>query len=305
MYLKIDCREVELIKRINAFKELFELQHIEVKSENLPLGDLIVCDEDGTEKIIIERKSLQDLAASIRDGRYTEQGFRLNGSPVHNHNIIYMIEGDLRYYKPFRTNIDKRALLSAMVSINHYKGFSVQRCINLDESAEFVLHLVAKVEKEKANKSYYEGGATQLDSVPYVSVTKKVKKDNITVENIGELMLCQIPGVSSVVAVAVMKKFGTIASLLKHLETDEKCLDSVTTVTKNGQHRRITKTSICNIYQYLLNKNSIGLEVITKDCVNLPQETIFPREPDVTEPDVTESDVTEPNEDEESITVMV
>jgi len=262
MFLKIDCREVELMKRIHAFKEVFNLQHIVVKSENLPLGDLIVCDDDGAEKIIIERKSLQDLAASIRDGRYTEQGFRLNGSPIHNHNIIYMIEGDLRYYKPFRTNIDKRALLSAMVSINYYKGFSIQRCINLDESAEFVLHLVAKVEKESKtakSKSYYEGGAGQLESVTYTSVTKKVKKDNITVENIGELMLCQVPGVSAAVAMAVMKKFGTISTLLKNLETNEKCLDDITITTKNGQNRRISKSSICNIYQYVLNKNSLVL----------------------------------------------
>ena len=99
-------------------------------SENLHLGDIIICDDKGNEKIIVERKSLADLAASIRDGRYKEQGFRLNQSSLHNHHIYYLIEGDLRYYRPFKGLPDKKALLSAMVSINYFKGFSLQRTIN-------------------------------------------------------------------------------------------------------------------------------------------------------------------------------
>jgi hypothetical protein len=43
----------------------------------------------------------------------------------------------------------------------------------------------------------------------YVNVIKKVKKENITPENIDEIMLCQIPGISSVTALAIIKKFNT------------------------------------------------------------------------------------------------
>ena len=43
------------------------------------------------EKTIIERKSLADLASSIRDGRYAEQSFRLNGYPIFNHYIYFNI----------------------------------------------------------------------------------------------------------------------------------------------------------------------------------------------------------------------
>ena len=42
------------------------------------LGDVIICDDDGSERMIIERKTLNDLAASIKDGRYEEQGYRLS-----------------------------------------------------------------------------------------------------------------------------------------------------------------------------------------------------------------------------------
>ena len=50
----------------------------EIKSERLPLGDIILHDPtQGRDIVIFERKTLSDLAASIRDGRYKEQSFRL------------------------------------------------------------------------------------------------------------------------------------------------------------------------------------------------------------------------------------
>ena len=77
----------------------------EIKSERLPLGDIILHDpRQGQQKdiVIFERKTLADLAASIRDGRYKEQSFRLietaAASGFHKHNIVYIIEGDLARY---------------------------------------------------------------------------------------------------------------------------------------------------------------------------------------------------------------
>ena len=48
---------------------------LEIVIDTLPLGDVILC-ENNTEKLIIERKSLGDLASSIKDGRYEEQSYR-------------------------------------------------------------------------------------------------------------------------------------------------------------------------------------------------------------------------------------
>ena len=52
----------------------------------------------------------------------------------------------------------------------------------------------------------------------YVSVVKKVKKENITPENIAEIMLCQIPGISSVTALAIMDKFKTLPNLIQEVQ---------------------------------------------------------------------------------------
>ena len=62
-----------------------------MKIEQLHIGDVVFEDDSGKPIIIFERKTLMDLAASIKDGRYNEQSFRLDKEPAHNHNIIYII----------------------------------------------------------------------------------------------------------------------------------------------------------------------------------------------------------------------
>jgi hypothetical protein len=81
-----------------------------------------------------------------------------------------------------------------------------------------------------------------------------VKKENITPENIGEIMLCQIPGISSVTALTIMEKFKTLSNLIKELELNPDCLKDITSTNTKGQTRKINKTSIANIVKFLLKK---------------------------------------------------
>ena len=124
MKLKVDVREKRLIKLLKAYIIQFEFKKIDIVIENLPLGDVIICDEKDNEKIIVERKSLNDLASSIKDGRYVEQSHRLTNNQVHNHNIVYLIEGNLSTWTN-RYKVQSNTLYSAIFSLNYYKGFSV------------------------------------------------------------------------------------------------------------------------------------------------------------------------------------
>ena len=288
MLIKIDYREIKLIQYLTGL--IKEDANIKMVSENLPLGDIILCDDLGQEKAIIERKSLADLAASIRDGRYKEQGYRLNQCDLHNHQIYYLVEGDLRHYKPFKGLPDKKALLSAMTSISYFKGFSLYRTMNLEESAEWLLQFAVKLEKEGLNsKPFYSsvagpsvagpsvsaavpGSAYSIEesaakpnyaSVNYAEVVphKRIKKDNITSENIGEIMLAQIPSVSTTAATAIMQKFSTFAALMNALQTDPHCLNTITTTNKNGQNRKLTKPCIQAIFDYLVKPKVININL--------------------------------------------
>jgi ERCC4-type nuclease len=186
----------------------------EIKSERLPLGDIILHDpSQGQQKdiVIFERKTLADLAASIRDGRYKEQSFRLietaAATGFHTHNIVYIIEGDLARYDERHTQITKTALQSAMVSLMYYKGFSVVRTMNVGETADFILHFADKVAKEGLSVAEPSTTATTAQAYSEVSA-KKEKRDYITRENIGEIMLSQVPGVSAKMAAAILAKYG-------------------------------------------------------------------------------------------------
>ena len=277
MIIKIDVREQELLSNINKlvlFTPIFK--QLKVSSENLPLGDIIIEDEK-EEKIIIERKTINDLLASIKDGRYDEQSYRLNGLPHHNHNIIYLIEGDINKMNRFKdTQQDKLTSYSAMFSLNYYKGFSVFRSFNLDETAMIICNMAYKLEKNGKNGFYSNiassivsenafGNIENIEKIEnnennektnknYISVIKKVKKENITTENIDEIMLCQIPGISSVTSIAIIKKFTSLSNLIKELELNSECLKDTNYTTESGQVRKINKTCIENIVKFLLKK---------------------------------------------------
>lgn len=284
MIIKIDNREHELIQNItylietiNSFKELI------LKVENLPLGDIILNNGD-EDKIIIERKSICDLSSSIKDGRYEEQSYRLNGLNYPNHNIIYLIEGDInKSVNRFKdSRVEKMTIYSAIFSLNYYKGFSVLRTFSLEETALFICNTANKIKKGdlEGKKAYYlnnsniSSNVSSLNSIEnnldiqnsvddlnecnpkdYVSVIKKIKKENITPENIGEIMLCQIPGISSVTAIAILSYFKTISNLIQNLEKEnEDCLKNVSYTNTKGQIKKLNKTCISNLIKFLLVK---------------------------------------------------
>ena len=278
MKVILDYREKDLIELCNS-KLNEELKNIHLSNENLPIGDVIIKDDNDNELIIIERKSLKDLAASINDGRYTEQSFRLNNCSVHNHNIIYLIEGEWSEYNKYKhkKRISEQTLLSSIISINYFKGFSLYRTNNTSESASYILHLADKLEREKGKKQpyYINGNSSSVDEPSqssfninattntqsnnkvenYCEVSKRIKKDNITVNNIGEILLSQIPNVSSQSAIAIMEKFKTIKNLIENLEKDDNCLNEIVT-GKNGKFRRLNKNCIINVFKYLLQKEN-------------------------------------------------
>jgi len=279
MNVKIDVRESDLIEQVKYFIGILPIyKDINVVVETLPLGDIIL-ENVGSEKLIIERKSLRDLGASIKDGRYNEQSYRLNGMEIPNHNIIYLIEGDINKINKFVDKTDKITIFSAIFSLNYYKGFSVIRTMNMEETALFICNCANKLRKgdaeqklpyyqiqtfkkvEQNNESTNEEHTTSQtctkaedsDEKDYVGVVKKVKKENITPQNIDEIMLMQIPGVSSTTAISIIKEFQSICNLIKQLEEKgADILKNISYTTTKGQSRKINKTSVANIAKFLL-----------------------------------------------------
>ena len=246
--IKIDCREHDLIPLIKSKFE--DSKTIQIETGSLPVGDILFL-KDEKEILIIERKKASDLAASIKDGRYKEQSYRLDGNELPNHNIMYLIEGNLN-----ATRMDKNTLMSCIFSLNHYQGFSVWKTNNIGETADFLSNSAKYVEKTKKECYYINGNENRFqkhsNDTDYVSVIKTCKKENVTPQNIGEIMLCQIPGVGSAAAIAIIQHFKSIVNLIADLqEYGESCMKSIEIEAASGKSKKLNKTCIANIIKYL------------------------------------------------------
>jgi ERCC4-type nuclease len=294
MKVIIDERETALYEKCESILcSQRNPSYIQLSKEVLNLGDILIKTDEDKEVLLIERKSLSDLLASIKDGRYEEQSYRLlHSSGFPPHSVFYLVEGML---SQLRAPIEKKIILSSIATLQFFKGFSVHRTASVQESAEWLLQFADKIERNflKGIVPYYLTrpffrGFTQNTIEPlgsnentittdeqtenistvitnslqnthepepadYCHVVKKVKKENVTPENMGEIILCQIPGISSVTAIAIMKRFSHFTHLMEELTKDPTCVENLTIET-NGKIRKISKSVSENIHKYLLNQ---------------------------------------------------
>ena len=264
MKLYIDNREPKAIIDSLEFINNSSKNKITIEIKSLDLGDFVLYDEINEQAIIIiERKSLADLEASIKDGRYNEQSYRLSQNTLANHNIYYLIEGSIINYK---NKSFKNTLYSSLFSLSYFKGFSVFNSLNAVESAEIIYSFVNKFLRTQDKVGYYSNNNSITNNEDleknedlklenkednYLANIKNTKKSNITRENIDILMLMQVPGVSITSATTIMNTHKTINNLVNNLTKDETCLDSLKTENNN---RKISKNIIASIKLYLLNK---------------------------------------------------
>jgi ERCC4-type nuclease len=89
----------------------------------------------------------------------------------------------------------------------------------------------------------------------YCTVVKRTKGANVTPENIGEIILCQIPSVGPETALSIMYKYNqSLAALVHDLETQgPSCLESLSTLDGKGRARKISKACIANVHRFLVN----------------------------------------------------
>ena len=284
MQIVFDERETTLYDKCVELLPKFD-PSIQISKKVLTLGDILLVNsnpDSEVEKIeyLIERKSLSDLVASIKDGRYEEQSYRL----IHSSNlvpsrILYLIEG---MFSQIRNPQEKKMIYSGMTSLSAFKGFQVLRTCSLTETAEFILHFSDKIIRDrKKGKVLFSAPSNSIPSLPpstpldpsselelerdpqekeqqenisssnpenYCTVVKKVKKENITKENMGEILLCQIPGISSQTAISIMQFSNhSFLHLLETLKTDPKSLENI-----KINKKKISKTAIDKMIHFLL-----------------------------------------------------
>jgi len=271
MKILIDIREKRLYdEMLNIQKKDEKFKSICIETNSLELGDVMITSDDinvtncsdilNGEIILIERKTITDLAASIVDGRYKEQSLRLGHYHIPNHNICYLLEGDIKLLNSRFHRVKPGAIYSSMIVLQYFKGFSVMRTMSIYETAEYILRITEKVSREKNKLGYYHGNHNVFNSSNYTSCIKKTKKDNITPDNIGIILLNQLPGISDAISSSIMEKFTYFDNLLETMKKDNTCLNDIKYNTKTNSQRKISSSVINTIFEYLIPSSNIHID---------------------------------------------
>ncbi len=211
----IDLREHSLIELLEK-QQSQEFNNCIIK-QNLDIGDVsfyIQQNEVLDCFLIVERKTVADLANSISSGRFREQKSRLLAS---GKRVMYLIEGNTNNYKDSKfTNVSATTLLSAIVNSLLRDNIQVYRTDSLEESCQFLLKIHEKLQEYGtslvANLPVKDCG--QLNKEYTEAINSTTKKDNLTPERAFVLQLCQIPKVSVSIATCIQANYKTMIGLV-------------------------------------------------------------------------------------------
>lgn len=162
VHLVLDVREVRAKTDRDYMQQELAKKGVTPIMRSLELGDALwvaKCDDptllgrmgaEGDEVVldyIAERKRLDDLVSSVKDGRFHEQKFRLRRSGVRN--VVYVVEEitmDSQYFQRYEEMVE-----SAIASTQVVNGFFLKRTLKMDETIAYLTRLTRML------KARYEG----------------------------------------------------------------------------------------------------------------------------------------------------
>lgn len=241
----IDNRENEL-KLLLKGKDFIEEKQLDIGDINFIYQDKSV--------LIIERKTVNDFYASIKDGRHREQKARLL-SNFPRKMIYYLIEGSLSDFKPYKSNPNSdKILYSAFLNTMIRDDIKIIFSKNINETVKIIISIYEKM--NKSPEFFIDDNKNTTGD--YINTIKIKKKDNINPEICLSIMLAQIPGVSYNISQAINEEYSSLTKLiLKYNEnTDEvnrKLLSNIKINISNNKTRRIGDVVSERIYKFLKN----------------------------------------------------
>lgn len=182
--------------------------------ENLHVGDFQIQSDGGEILFVFERKTIEDLASSIVDGRFREQKQRMLACVKHPKQVVYIIEG---MGTKLRSSISLETLMKVSDNLQLREGFTVLYSDDTNHTKDMIDMIFENV---KSNVEYYATSSTE----DYISCVKVKKSKNIDCPyKYAVLQLCVIPRVSTHVAKAILDMFQckTIAELAHHAKEDK------------------------------------------------------------------------------------
>lgn len=251
MELHIDVREKKVVEYFRDFPGVV------VKA--LDIGDF-QCVIDGKVVLVIERKSLDDLAASIKDGRYKEQKLRLQtcGS-----RVVYLIEGIFKNTQPNAklNRLPVKTLVSCILNMCLRDHVQMIRTTSLHHTIYTLQILYEKLMKKPELFVSTKSVPTDITESDIArAIIQPKKKNNMTPRLCSIAQLSQIPSISHTIAVALIERYGSLFGLFlvySSIDSDEQklhFLSNKTYTTSSGKTRKFGPAVSKQMYTFLLGK---------------------------------------------------
>lgn len=249
MIVKIDNRENKLKEGLFT---ILDKEGISSTFENLSCGDFII--EVGDSPLVVfERKTLADLLASIKDGRYKIQKDKLKSQHPQS-KIVFIIEGNLCFGKtmfPF-TETDQKSIITSIINTQLRSGIQIMQTKSLEETCALICEVAKRIQKEPQKyileNINEETTETKYAYVPNTSLCKRVGSKS----DLFYAQMSQIPSISGKTAEALVKRFNDISNFyheLSPLDEGEK-LKILKSIFVND-NRRLSKVTIDNIIRFM------------------------------------------------------
>jgi ERCC4-type nuclease len=197
----VDTREAELIRILGE----------ETIVKQLPVADIWIgisetetLSEGG---LLIERKSIRDLEASLLDGRYREQKGRLLAlCQEKKAQPMYIIEGAL---SSGTDRLSKKALMKCINRLIFHYNIAVMQTASIQETAELIETLV---EQWKDNPSSLQRMTELVKVTDGIHIQKKANAADP--KQFAICCLAQCPGISVKAAEELINRFGTLQGVM-------------------------------------------------------------------------------------------
>lgn len=227
--LQLDTRENSLISSIRARDLDTYTDKISISVQQLDIGDVIIKCEDKC--WIFERKTVNDLIASVKDGRYKEQKHRLLSSCE---NITYIIEGDDIISS---RNERHRTLLSSIYMYTLYRDdIKLIFTRNVEDTATFLLTMCSKI-IDKPDNFLEKNPDDSNKKKSYVDFIKMKKISNITPDICYLMQLSQIPTISTTIAKYIQHIYPNMKSFINAIDGSNNKIELLCQIEKIGKDK--------------------------------------------------------------------
>jgi ERCC4-type nuclease len=210
MKVVVDMREAALLAALPPL--LADLSGVVMERAALLVGDVAFFTDTEVAAVLLERKSIDDLASSHRDGRYKEQRARLLAQRGAGTAVGYMLEGSAGSFAAERfTDADLR---NAILRLQFRYTIPVIQTTSVADTASYIKSVVVSLLRDPA---CFRGGLATTAAgaaAAYAEAIHVRKADNSTPDRVVRSMLRVIPGLGPAAVEGVAAAVGASFSRL-------------------------------------------------------------------------------------------